>query len=175
MNVKDITHQVDTMWNSGRPTTNVYLNHSDYADLLIAEGNYTLSSHPNFFPLITPGGHQFYVNQETPDYSDDEYYYYFKHKTFVTVESWRKFVGTIEAGPKLKLYSTIEYMLPAKALAEYNRLVITEPTPSYCSHYNKKAVWLIKSAFWLCNECKKDLGTLTQNEMIEERKKIRSL
>jgi len=170
MDINDLKNQIDMMWDFSHPVVNVYFNYSDYSALINGESSYNLNSNPNYFPIVTSNGHQVYVNYEIPDYTDSDYHYFFKKNFYVTVGSWGKCIGIIDDGPKLISYSNAVHCFSSDALIEYNR---KKALDTYCSHYDKKAVWLCVSAFWVCCKCKKDLGSLTESEMEQERKKIR--
>lgn len=172
MDISDLKTQIDIMYNNGIKPVNFYFNYSDYLELLGTDGRFSFSTNPHYFNIVTAGGNQVFINYEQADFQDDDYYYHFRQKTFVSLASWDKMVGVIEDGPKLKTYTGRSMYLSRDAMEYWTKIGQSEIEPScYCR--NRKAVWLIISAFWLCLDCGKDLGTLTESELREARRGLR--
>lgn len=183
LDIKRILVQIDEIEKNGGIITKVPLSKKRYAEAWKSDGRPTHSMSSIFY-CWTPSGRSVKVEECTPDFEQDDSEFHFE--AMVGIESNVDFVTNLEdveicsmddnSGAIYLRYKTGANIFKQNVTAAFHNWRNGKPSycpptvqqePSYtktCYCRDRVPVYMFTSAYWMCSDCKKDLGTLTEEE-----------
>jgi hypothetical protein len=192
LSLKDILSQIDEIEKHGPIITRIPVSPHKYHGLWTESGRTIFAAFP-YFLEFTPKGRSVRFEEKKPDFED--------HDSEFSFEEMVGLDGSVSFGsnkPKNELCSLrydngfIKVKYPdgvevichqlTKAYDGWKKrdsgIYVPDSHDSSqpqktCYHYKKVPVYLFTSAYWMCEECKKDLGNLTDDEFKKNLSKVK--